>query len=81
MNLLKNKIIPPVPHIVGTSRYDTPSKCKTCAYHKPSTPDEDEMTRMYHAECSRPHPCHERQKGYACKGSMESFTRLGLEIK
>jgi hypothetical protein len=75
------KIIPKINIPTGTHRLDTPTKCKTCAYHTPSTEDEDEMTKMYHAEKPLPHPCHERKNGWVCKGSLESFQRLGLEIQ
>lgn len=78
--MIKYKI-PIVKETEGTYRFDTPSKCVTCAYHVPCTKDEDEMSKMYYAECSLPHPCHERHNGFACFGSMEQFDRLELNYK
>lgn len=65
---------------VATNRLDTPSMCGSCAYRSPSTPDEDEMTKWYHAERPLPHPCHERKNGWACKGNVDKFKQLGLSI-
>ena len=53
-------------------------KCKTCGYHTPSTKDEDDMSADYFAEVPLPHRCHERNKNFACVGSMETLERLGL---
>jgi hypothetical protein len=51
-------------------------KCRTCAYHRPSTEEEDEMAIDYFHEHPLPHPCHERKNGIACVGSMDSLERL-----
>lgn len=53
-------------------------KCKTCAYHTPSSPEEDEMTLLYWLEKPCPHQCHERRNGFACVGAMEACEKLGL---
>lgn len=58
----------------------TKEKCKTCAYHTPPTHEEDEMTIAYWHEKPVPHRCHERKGNKACKGALDSFKRLGLEI-
>lgn len=60
------------------TKFNLKTKCKTCAYHTASTPDEDEMTIAYWHEHPLPHQCHERQDGFACVGAMEACRRLGL---
>lgn len=65
---------------VPTNRIDTKSKCRTCAYHNPSTEDDDFMTKCYWSEHPVPHPCHERRNGMACRGAVDAFKRLDLPI-
>jgi hypothetical protein len=60
------------------TKFNAKEKCKTCAYHRPSSAEEDEMTIAYWHDHPVPHQCHERQNGWACKGAVESCIRLGL---
>lgn len=77
----KSMKIPIVPNDpMGTSNLSTKSKCKTCAYHTKSTTDENEMTVAYWHEKPVPHRCHERKNGMVCKGALDKFKELGLEI-
>ena len=64
--------------IEPVTKLHTKTKCRSCAYHRPSTPEEDEMTIAYWHELPLPHQCHERQKGWACKGAVDACKRLGL---
>lgn len=59
-------------------KFNLKNKCKTCAYNRPSTPEDDEMTVAYWHEKPVPHQCHERQNGFACVGAMAACKRLGL---
>lgn len=73
------KKIPKVDYIFEPiTKFNLTEKCKTCAYHREPTTEDDEMTIAYWHETSVPHQCHERQNGYACVGAMESCKRLGL---
>jgi hypothetical protein len=74
------KIPRPVNLPKPTSDLSTKGRCKTCAYYKPCTPEEDEMARWYWEEKPVPHPCHERQGGMVCKGALDTFNRLGLKV-
>lgn len=74
------RTIPKIKQATSTCRLDTPMMCRSCAYQTPSTPDEELMTKWYHAEHAMPHPCHERRNGWVCKGSLNQFKSMGLEI-
>lgn len=65
---------------IPSNKFTTKTMCPTCAYKTQPSPEEDEMTILYWREHPRPHPCHERQNGWACKGALDSFKRLGLAI-
>ena len=60
------------------TKFHLTTKCDTCAYHRPSTADDDEMTIAYWHEKPVPHQCHERQNGFACVGAVAACKRLGL---
>jgi hypothetical protein len=76
---MRVKIIP-IPNVdfQPVTDFSQVEKCKTCAYHTPSSPDEDEMTIDYWHDNPVPHRCHERRGKIACVGAMESCRRLGL---
>lgn len=59
----------PTPHVVPKS------KCKTCAYRTPSSPEELEMMIGYYMERPEAHRCHERD-GCFCLGSHEQVSEL-----
>lgn len=62
--------------ILPSHNFSSKGKCKTCAYHKKSTTDEDQMTIDYFMEHPLPHQCHEVRYGFACYGSMIALERL-----